>query len=155
MACPAAGRAEETMEEHVPSPEALRRAQVFWQQAQQDVKSAAKRHQAGKHLESGYLSFQGAINALTVVCYLHGRFQVPNFSAVKMASLCQDLDARFEALQPACVALEQVQEHSPFQPAAEPAVLVELSRASLAGGRTVLETVRGYLKEQRRRFFAP
>lgn len=138
-----------------PTPEALRRAKVFWQQARQDAKSAAKKRRAGDHLESGYLSFQAAINALTVVCYLQGTFQVPNYSATKMASLCQDVDARFAALGPACAALEEVQAHSPFQPAAEPAVLAELSRASLEHGQAVVETVRGFLKEHRRRFFAP
>ncbi|HEX7928965.1 MAG TPA: hypothetical protein VF678_15320, partial [bacterium] len=95
--------------DYVPTPEALRRAKLFWAQAEADLKDAAKKHKAKAHLESGYLSFQGAINALTVVCYLHGRFQVPNFSAAKMAAECQEVDSRFTALDGSCAALEQAQ----------------------------------------------
>jgi hypothetical protein len=148
-------RAPDQAPDYVPTPEALRRAQVFWRQAEADLKDATKKHKAKAHLESGYLSFQGAINALTVVCYLHGRFQVPNFSAAKMAALCQDVDGRFTALDAACAALEQAQGHSPFGPPSPPAELLAMSQAALDGGRAVVETVRGYLKEHRRRYFTP
>jgi hypothetical protein len=147
--------ADQPAPDYVPTPETLRRAQVFWRQAEADLKAAAKQQKAQAHVESGYLSFQGAINALTVVCYLQGQFQVPNYSAAKMAALCQDTDERFARLAAACAALEQVQVHSPFGSPAPPDVMAQVSRAGLEGGRTVLETVRRYLKEHRRRYFAP
>ena len=147
--------ADPTPSPYVPTPEALRRAQLFWRQAEDDLKAAGKRHKAKVYIEAGYLSFQGAINALTVVCYLHGQFQVPNYSAAKMAAACVEIDERFATLEAACMALEQVQHHSPFGSAGDPAAVAEDSRAGLEGGRQVLEMVRSYLKEHRREYFAP
>lgn len=138
-----------------PTSQTARRAKLFWEQAGQDHKRAEKKHKAREHLESGYLSFQAALNALTVVCYLNGKFQLPNFSAVRMAALCADIDPRFEALREPCAALEAVQQRSPFDTAPDAADLAELSRASLEHGTQVLDAVRRYLKDQRQHAFAP
>ncbi len=138
-----------------PTPQTVRRAKLFWEQAGQDRKNAEMKHKAREHLESGYLSFQAALNALTVVCYLNGKFQLPNFSAVRMAALCADIDPRFEALREACAALEAVQQRSPFDAAPDAAVLAELSRTSLERGAQVLDAVRLYLKDHRKHAFAP
>lgn len=143
------------MAAHEPSAEALRRAQVFWHQAQDDAQRAKKQHRAGAHLESGYLSFQAAINALAAVAYLHGQFRGPTYSAAKMAALCEELDPRFGSVAEACRALEAVQEHSPFRPPEHPAALAPLAAASLAHVQAVLQAVRAFLKENRRRYFKP
>lgn len=138
-----------------PSAEALRRARLMWRQAQDDLKAAARRRKSQAHLECGYLSLQAAINALTVVCYLHGQFRPPNFSAARMAFLCQTLDPRFAALADACTVLEQVQSYSPFGVPAAPEALTQASQAGLEAGTAVVGAVRDYLREHRRRFFAP
>jgi hypothetical protein len=101
------------------------------------------------------LSFQAALNALTVVCYLNGRFQPPNFSTARMAALSAELDPRFEAVRAACDALESVQHRSPFEAEPDPVALGELGRSSLSHSTQVVEAVRAYLKEHRKRFFAP
>jgi len=138
-----------------PTPQALRRARLFWAQAGQDQKAAAQKHKGRAYLESGYLSFQAALNALTVVCYLNGKFQLPNFSAVQMAALCAEIDPSFEAVRESCAALEAVQQRSPFDAAPDAVALAELSHASLEHGAQVLDAVRAYLQVHRRRAFAP
>jgi hypothetical protein len=143
------------MTQSAPSPQVLRRARLFWEQAILDGRSARDKHKASAHLESGYLSFQSALNALTAVCYLNGRFQLPNFSAVQMAGLCAEVDGSFDAIGEACAALDAVQQHSPFDAKADPAALANLSRESLAHGAHIVAAVRTYLKERRKRFFAP
>jgi HEPN domain-containing protein len=139
----------------VPSPQTLRRAKLFWEQAGQDHRAARERQRAGAPLEAAYLSFQAALNALTVVCYLNGRFQLPNFSTVRMAAQCAELDARFEAVRESCETLEAVQERGPFDAEPDPDALAALGKASLAQSDQVVEAVRAYLKEHRKRFFAP
>lgn len=99
------------MADSAPSPQALRRAKLFWEQAGLDSQGARQKHKARAYLESGYLSFQAALNALTAVCYLNAKFQLPNHSAVQMAGLCAAVDTRFEAVREACEALEAVQHH--------------------------------------------
>lgn len=138
-----------------PSPQTIRRAKLFWEQAAQDQESARRKQRDAAPLEAAYLSFQAALNALTAVCYLHGRFQLPNFSALRMAALCTELDGRFEKISSACEALEAVQERSPFDAAPDAAALDTLGKASVDHGARVLEAVRAYLKEHRRVFFAP
>ena len=142
------------MEAPRPSAETLRRARLFWRQARDDLKAAARRLKAGAGLESGYLSAQAASNALSTVCCLHGRFQLPTHSPARMAGLCEELDARFAALGDACAGLEEVQQHSPFAPP-EPAAALALARRALEQGGAVCEEVRAYLREHRGRFFAP
>jgi hypothetical protein len=138
-----------------PSPQAVRRARLFWEQAAQDHGAARDKQRGHAPLEAAYLSFQAALNALTAVCYLNGRFQLPNFSTARMAALCAEVDGRFEAILAACEALEAVQERSPFDAAPDAAALDALGKASVGHGTQVLEAVRGYLKEHRKRFFAP
>ena len=138
-----------------PSPEALRRAKLFWEQARDDHRNAGKKRKAKEHLESAYLSFQAALNALAVVCYVNGKFQPPNHSAVQMASLCAEIDPRFEVLREACAALDTVQDRSPFDKQPDAAALAEMSRAALESGERILGAVAAYLKEHRPRMFAP
>jgi hypothetical protein len=138
-----------------PSPESLRRAKLFWEQAREDHRNARKKRKAKEHLESGYLSFQAALNALTVVCYVNGQFRLPNHRTVGMAGLCAGIDARFEALREACGELDTVQDRSPFDAQPDGAALAELSRTALAHGERVLAAVAAYLKEHRARMFSP
>ena len=137
-----------------PSEQALRRAKLFWDQAEQDTR-AAKDKLKRAPLESAYLSFQAALNALTVVCYVNGRFQLPNFSTTRMAALCVELDPRFETIREACEALEAVQQHSPFAAEPDSVALAALGKSSFEHSARVVEAVRAYLREHRERFFAP
>jgi hypothetical protein len=72
-----------------------------------------------------------------------------------MVSLCQTFDSRFAALAEACTVLERVQVYSPFDAPAMPEALAQASHAGLEAGTAVVEAVRDYLREHRRRFFAP
>jgi hypothetical protein len=137
------------MAETAPTSQALRRAKLFWEQALLDRKGAEQKRKAKAHLESGYLNFQAALNALAAVCYLNGKFQIPNHSAARMAALCAEMDPRFEAIQEAGAALEAVQQRSPFDAEPDAAALAELSRAAQEDGGKVLDAVRSYLKERR------
>jgi hypothetical protein len=89
------------------------------------------------------------------VCFLHGRFQLPSHSAVQLASLAQELDPRFAALGPSCQALEGVQERGPYDEARAEAEERAESRDCFRHSESVRKTVRGYLKEHRKRFFSP
>jgi len=139
----------------IPTAETLRRARMFWEQGQADLAEAKRLRRAGSHLDSSYLSFQAAINALTSVCYLHGEFRVPNFSTVQLAALLQGFDAQFERVEAAAQALESAQELNPF--AGERDLAEEQRRAEefYDHGYSIVKTVRGYLKANRKRFFAP
>ena len=137
-----------------PSGQALRRAQLFWEQSNQDIR-AAKDKLKRAPLESAYLSVQAALNALTVVSYLNGKFQLPNFSTARMAAEAAGVDSRFETLREACEALEAVQHRSPFEADPDPVALADLGKTSFDHGRHVIDSVRGYLKEHQKRFFSP
>lgn len=138
-----------------PTPEALRRAKLFWEQASEDHRNAGKKLKAKAYLESGYLSFQAALNALSVVCYLNGKFRLPNHSTAQMAALCAGIDPRFEAVRDACEGLDAVQQQSPFGPQPDDTALDGMSRTALHNGKSVLDAVSGYLKANRRHAFAP
>jgi hypothetical protein len=143
------------MAESAPTPQALRRAKLFWEQAALDSQGARQKHKAHAYVESGYLSFQAALNALTAVCYLNAKFQLPNHSAVQMAGLCAAVDPGFDAIREACTALEAVQHHSPFEAEPDTTGLAQLSAAGLKHSAQVIEAARAYLKAHRKRFFAP
>jgi len=143
------------MTDTAPTPHALRRAKLFWEQAGLDSRGARRKHKARAYLESGYLSFQAALNALAAVCYLNAKFQLPNYSAVQMAGLCAAVDARFDAIREACEALEAVQQHGPFDSGADEAGLARLSAEGLRQSARVIAATRAYLKAHRKRFFAP
>jgi len=132
-----------------PSPRAVRRARLFWDQAHQDHRAARDKQRRHAPLEAAYLSVQAALNALSAVSYLNGRFQLPNFSTARMAALCVELDGRFEAILGACESLEAVQEHSPFEDAPDTAALDALGAASVEHSTRVLDAVRTYLNEHR------
>ncbi len=138
-----------------PSQEAVRRARLYWEQSRQDHKEARRRLRRGAYLESGYVSLQAAVNGLAAVCYLHGHFQLPLSSPTELLALCREADTRFEELHDACHALEEASGHDLFNPPAEGAVDKAACRTTLDHCETVLSTVRGYLKENRARFFAP
>jgi hypothetical protein len=143
------------MADSAPSPQTLRRAKLFWEQAGLDNRGARQKHKARAYLESGYLSFQAALNALTAVCYLNSKFQLPNHSTVQMAGHCAAVDARFDAIREACEALEAVQHHGPFDADADDASLAKLSADGLRQSALVIAAARAYLKAHRTRFFAP
>ena len=127
----------------------MRRARLCWEQAREDHRAARDKQRRHAPLEAAYLSVQAALNALTAVAYLNGRFQLPNFSPARMAALCVEVDWRFEAVVAACESLERVQEHSPFDAASDAATLDALGKASVAQSAQVLDAVRAYLKARR------
>lgn len=133
----------------VPSPRAVRRARLFWEQAHRDHRAARDKQRRRAPLQAAYLSVQAALNALSAVSYLNGRFQLPNFSTARMAALCVELDGRFEAILSACESLEAVQERSPFDATQDAAALDALGAASVEHSTRVLDAVRMYLKEHR------
>lgn len=138
-----------------PNEEVVRRAEVFWRQSRDDLKAARRALKGHEHLECSYLSFQAALNALTSVCYLQGRVQLPNFSTVQLAAICAEHDGRFAALEEPAGSLETVQRWDPFRTETAPEDAPALARENYRHGEAVLNTVRGYLKEHRRRFFRP
>lgn len=138
-----------------PGEKSLQRGKLLWQQSQVDLKSAWKKWKGGQFLESSCLSLQASINALSAVCTLNGIFQYPNFSPMRMSALCVEKDPRFERLQEACMALEEVQEADPFSDVSTPIAGKEGSRACYDHGEAVITLVKGYLKDNRGRFFSP
>jgi hypothetical protein len=139
----------------VPSAETLRRARLFWLQSLQDLKEARRLLRAGAILHSGYASLQAALNALSAVCYLQGHVQLPQSSTMHMLSLCQGAHPRFESLAGACAALEEAAEQSPFAPQPEAVDGAAAGKARLEQSSEIIDTVRAYLKDNRKRFFAP
>ena len=67
-----------------PSPEMRRRAQLFWAQSGDDLKAAKRYLRRRDFVHSGFHSFQCAVNALSCVCYLHGYFQLPANSPLRL-----------------------------------------------------------------------
>jgi HEPN domain-containing protein len=145
---------EPPMEPDVPSRELVRRARLFWEQSEADLKSAWQRWKAKAYLDSSFLSLQAALNALSTVCYLNGQVRIPNFSAVQLGSLCRELDPRFAAVEEACRELETVQGKNPYAPEA-PETERAHSRLCYRQSDAILREVRGYLKSNRQRYFAP
>ena len=142
-------------EEETPTTETLRRARLFWKQSGQDLKEARRQLRGGGCLESGYFSLQAALNALSAVCYLHGHVQLPQSSTLRMLALCRVEDARFHQLDEACMALEEAAEQNPFIAPTDEDGGKAAAKARLEQSATIIKTVRTYLKDNRRRFFAP
>jgi len=138
-----------------PTAEALRRARMFWEQSQADLKEARSQLRKRANLDSSFLSFQAAINALTSLCYLHGEYRVPNFSTTQLAAKLQGYDPHFEQVEDAARALESVQELNPYRDDRDEAEERKLAKAYYDHGNAILKTVRGYLKTHRKRFFTP
>lgn len=148
--------------DETPSTETLRRARMFWEQSGQDLKEARRQLRAGASLESGYFSLQAALNALSAVCILHGHVQLPQTSTLHMLALCREEDPCFDHLGEACTGLEAAAEQSPFRELAASSDAGGDKAAGEAAGKahleqcdSVIKTVRGYLKDNRKRFFAP
>ena len=142
-------------EPEAPPAESVRRARVFWEQSRQDLKSARRQQRAGAYLDSRFFSLQAAVNALSAVCHLHGHFQLPNSSALQLLALCRKADPRFELLDPACAALEEAAQQNPFAQGSATGGEKTAGRASLGQSEAIVKAVRGYLKDNRKRFFAP
>lgn len=140
---------------HDTEPPFLRRARAYWEQSGVDEREAWLRWKAGDHLTSGYLSLQGAINALLAVAHLQGHAQLPTHSPAQLAGICAEADPRFGELTAACEALEAVQERSPFDRERDAAAEQAQARACYDHGVRVRGTVKAYLKENRRRYFSP
>lgn len=138
-----------------PSPETVRRSRLYWEQSQEDLKGAWKQWRGQSYLESSYLSLQAALNAMATVCTLHGHLRLPVFSPLKLAGLCETADARFAGLSGPCEALEAVQERGPYDEARDAEEEKSHARLCYDHSDRILKTVRGYLKENRRRYFAP
>ncbi len=138
-----------------PTPETLRRARLFWEQGQADLKEARRLMRARSCLDSSYLSVQAALNALTCVCHLHAEFRVPNFSPLRLLAVLQDFDPGFAALEGAAQALEAAQALNPFAAERDAAEEQRQSRLYYDQSDLILGAVRAYLRTHRRRFFAP
>lgn len=141
--------------EQTPSAEQIRRARVFWKQSGQDLKSARARLKKQDYLQSSLLSLQATVNGLSAVCHLHGHFQLPVGSASELLALCAEEAEELRPLLGACAALDEAMEQDPFAAQREADREAELSRRCLEEGRAVLDTVKRYLKRNRRRFFSP
>jgi len=138
-----------------PTPETIRRARVYWEQGQADLKEARRLLRTRSSLTSSYLSFQAALNALTCLCHLHGEFRVPNFSLPRLLAVLEEAGAGFPELQAVAEALEAAQELNPYAATRDAEEEQRQARLYYAHGDSILKTVRGYLRTHRRRFFAP
>ena len=138
-----------------PPAESVRRARVFWEQSRQDLKSARGQQRAGAYLDGRFFSLQAAVNALSAVCHLHGHFQLPNSSVLQLLALCREADPRFELLDLACAELEQAAQQNPFAQGIATGGEKAAGSAGLKQCEAVVKAVRGYLKDNRKRFFAP
>jgi HEPN domain-containing protein len=137
------------------SPEALRRAQVMWEQSGDDLRAAKRKLREREPLDASFFALQAAVNALAAVARLSGEFQLPHHSPMQLLGFCADADDRFAALHEPCVALEAVQEQDPFRGEESAEALTRQGKAALAHATTVHKTVRAFLKTHRKRYFAP
>ena len=135
-----------------PSPETIRRAQLFWQQSGDDLRAAKRSLRQGSTHPSCFLSLQAAVNGLSAVCQLRGRFQLPATASELLAIAG---DSRFAALTGECPGLDSVADQNPFAPGRVAEDEAALGEQCLAESRAVLAAVKGYLKENRERYFAP
>ena len=138
-----------------PSTETLRRARMFWEQSGQDLKEARRQQRAGAFLDSGYFSLQAALNALSAVCILHGHVQLPQASAQHMLALARAEDPRFNQLGDACMGLEEAAGQNPFAASRDADGGKAAGKVRLEQSNAIIKTVRAYLKDNRKRFFAP
>ena len=138
-----------------PSPDTLRRARNYWEQSGADHKDAGRRLKLHDCLDASYMDYQSAVNALICVCILHGELRAPANSAVQLAVLCAGEEPRFSRLQEACGELEAVLQRGPYDPGRDAGEEERLAQQSHAHAKAVRDTVRGYLKENRRRYFKP
>lgn len=138
-----------------PGPDALRRARNYWEQSGEDCKDAGQRLQHRNWLDASYLHYQSAVNALICVCHLHGKFRVPANSAVQLAASCAGEEPRFAGLREACGELEEVLQRGPYDAGRDPLEEERLANRCQAHAGIVRDTVRGYLKDNRKRYFKP
>lgn len=135
-----------------PTPHALRRAGVYWEQARDDQAEAKRRLREGDWLGSGFLAYQAAVNALTCVCLLNGTARPPNHSAALLAEACQAAHPLFADLAEACGELDAAQHRNPYAEQRDEAEEKRFARDSTARCQAVLKVVGKYLKANRRRF---
>ena len=138
-----------------PTPEMIRRAKVFWEQSGQDFKAAKAALRRREHLQSSLLSLQAALNGLSAVCHLHGHFQLPAASPVRLLTLCAAADPRFGELIEDCAALEQATEIDPFSEKRDPEQEADLGRRCAGEGGRLRKFLNKYLKENQSRYFKP
>jgi len=136
-----------------PSSETLRRARLFWEQSQADLRSARSLHRSRDYVHSSFLSLQAVTNGLSAVCHLHGHFQLPTGGPTQLLALCAQADAQFASLELAH--LERAMERNPFAPDEGQDPAPAFSQACLAEGEAVIESIQRYLKANKSRFFAP
>jgi len=138
-----------------PSAETRRRARGHWEQAVESLRQARKAAKSGDALQSGYLSLQGAINALRALCMLYGHMQPPAYSPSALAALLAAEAPELAALGEPSGALEAIQALNPFAARRDPAAERQQAAEALAHGDAVLSLVRAHLKANRALFFAP
>lgn len=138
-----------------PSAESLRRAQLIWRQSEDDLRSARSYLRRGEALEACFNSLQTVVNSLSALSILAGHFQLPHHSPLRLLEMCVELDERFSGLQEACAALEGVQEQDPFRSSGTPEDIAQQGKQSVEHATAIQKAVRNYLKEHRKRFFAP
>ena len=137
------------------SGETIRRSRLFWEQSRQDLREAKSRLRREAFLESGYLAFQAAINALSAVCLLHGHYRLPNSAPLLLLGLCREFDRRFADLDDSCQALGEAAAGSPFAEATPTGNARAKAEDHLRETERILAAVRGYLKENKKRFYSP
>ena len=72
-----------------------------------------------------------------------------------MLALCRAADPRFARLDEACVALEEAAGQNPYAPTQDADGGKAVGKARLGQSGEIIKAVRGYLKDNRKRFFAP
>lgn len=138
-----------------PTTRTVEQARRMWEQSGADLKAARSNLRRRDYLQSAFLSLQASINGLSAVCFLNGHFQLPAGSPPHLMALCAEADPRFAELPGTCPGLDEAMESNPFHPERDPAHEKALARQCREEGERVLKLVRGYLKDNRERFFAP
>ena len=138
-----------------PSEETLRRARAHWEQAGEDLRQARRALGKGDPVQGGFMSLQAAQNALRVPCLLHGHVMPPLHSPAALAALLGAEIPELAALGAPCGALEEAQGLNPFAAQRDTGEEREQAARALEQAEAVLGLIKTYLKNRKRRYFAP
>lgn len=142
-----------------PSPRTLRRAKLFWEQCQADLKEARALLKRKQPVRSSFLSLQGATNGLSALCHLQGHFQLPAGGPAQLLALFASGAPEFPGENLGFPALERVMEQQPFSAPQSGGDGggggAEFGKQCLAEAEALRKLLKRFLKANRNRYFAP
>ncbi|MGA1598224.1 MAG: hypothetical protein ACO4AU_04180 [bacterium] len=139
-----------------PSERSRRRAQVSWEQAQDDLQQARERIKKAPDA-SCLLSMQGAINALSSLPESQGIFQLPSYSVVEMLDVCVPMAADLEAIRNRCYVLDGLLERDVMGNAQQKNIRFTsaYARTIHEAAQAVVQAVQEALNRDSETFFKP